>query len=145
MLKFIIAILSVLSISFNASAQRKEQDPASVAEEINFKREPFWMIAYDKLETIRPAQKDYYLENVGPAIRNVQGLENISQEQLSDASTWYKDWEKIMRRVYKTCANKTLEKACNEVAKVRLETYQQYGLASGSQFSLPKAARPGVK
>jgi hypothetical protein len=115
-------IFLILFIPTLGMAAGNDKDPEAVAQEIDFSEPPFWMFTYDEYSDLQEPQKKFYLENAGPAIRKIDGLENILQSKLDEAPEWYKSWDGIAKQVYIACRNEKLNGACKELAAVRVST-----------------------
>lgn len=111
----------VLCASLISMGMAHAEDKDAMPEEINMSEPPFWMASYDEFKDLQKFQKDYYLEKLGPELRKVPSLEEISDSKIQEAGEWYRDWNIIMRKLYVACRDKSLEATCAKVAKVRID------------------------
>ncbi|WP_413290287.1 hypothetical protein [Bdellovibrio sp. HCB337] len=99
---------------------------------INMSEPPFWMSSYDAFKDLRESQKDYYLEKVLPLITQIPSLNKKTKKDLDEAREWYQSWDQIRKKVYIYCQDKSVEKTCNEIADVRLKTFDLFARTPAS-------------
>lgn len=105
-------LLSLLTVSLAARAEG----------EIDLSSAPIYMTSFDEYKNYQPDQKEYYLTHMVPALQKIDKLESITRESMEEASDWYKSWDGIRLKLYRACQNKKLQKKCEEIADIRIQT-----------------------
>ncbi len=118
MRNLLLAVLLGMASFSTAVAGESE----SSTERIDMKGPPFWMSSYDEFNDLQPFQKEFYLEKLAPQLAKVPSLKKLTPGKLKDASEWYQDWGDIRRKLYVACSGKSLEKTCEDIAEIRIET-----------------------
>lgn len=117
----LLVFLLIFAFSNSFAEGKVEKDPEALPEAIDFSEPPFWMFTYDEFSDLQPFQKKYYIEKALPAIRKIEGMEDLASARWMEASEWYKTWDAIAKQVYVACRTKKLESRCRDLASIRKE------------------------
>lgn len=113
----ITLVILVVLLGFMNTSIAAEDD------EIKLSEPPFWMMSYEEYGDLQQIQKDFYNEKMTAALKKVPSLKKFSGDDMKDATEWYKSWEGVMKKLYRDCKDKSLEKTCEEIADIRLQTF----------------------
>lgn len=114
-------VLNMVIVDYSFAATIIAADKKTDENPINFDEPPFWMPSYDEFADLDKEQKDYYLAHFLPQLKDVPLLNEVSKDQLQDASEWAASWKDLMVKVYRFCQDKSATKKCESISETRLE------------------------
>ncbi len=114
------------------------------AKNAEFSNLPFWMPDYDVYLNWRPEQKKYFVSEFTPLAQKLNSLRALTESKVQEAAESEETWIYLMRKVYRDCQKiEAPHQVCDALAKVRVKTFEAYGMAN-SEKSL-KAQEAEVK
>ncbi|MBS1968863.1 MAG: hypothetical protein JSU04_01060 [Bdellovibrionales bacterium] len=121
-----IIVLNLLaaSLAFASKDILPSQEPDSTP--IDMSKPPFFMSSYDTFHDLQDSQKDFYLANILPLLNKIPSLSQKTKKDLDEARDWYQSWDQIRKKVYEYCQDQTVQKTCDEIADVRLKTFDLF-------------------
>ncbi|WP_413291277.1 hypothetical protein [Bdellovibrio sp. HCB337] len=115
-MKLFVAFL--LSIGFVHFAKAVEP-----AKSIDMSKPPFWLSSYDEMNRLRKSQKAFLIGKLAPVFEKTPALKEFTQNKLLEVIKDPDRWSDLRLKVYTYCADPAALKTCQNLADIRLETF----------------------
>lgn len=111
------------------------------AANIDMSKPPYWLSSFDEMNRLRKSQKAFLVGKLEPVFEKIPSLKEFTKAKLQDVIKDPDRWSDLRMKVYIYCSDTAALKTCENLAEIRLQTFDVDALTQMEPKPSPKTEK----